>query len=415
MPDGERLTNWAGNVAFAATRLHRPRTVEQLQEVIASAARIRAIGTGHSFNELADTAGELVTTADLRLRNRFDTEATVTVAAGARYADVVAALHERGRALPNLASLPHLSVAGAVATATHGSGDRNQCLSASLVAAEMVRADGELVTLRTGDTGFPGAAVALGALGVATRLTLATVPAFELRQRVWLDAPLPSVLEHFAEIMASGYSVSLFRHPHRREVIDQIWVLSPADDEAPDGAAWGARPAAEPVHPIAGQDARATTPQLGERRSWFEVLPHFRVEFTPSSGDEQQSEYLIAREHGPAALAAVHRLDLTDALQVMEVRTIAADDLWLSPAHGRDSVAFHFTWHNRDAAVRRGCAAVEAALAEFGPRPHWGKVFGLDPAVLRARYPRLPDFRRLAAEHDPERKFGNRFLERFIY
>jgi xylitol oxidase len=410
------ITNWGGNVTFGASRVLRPRSVEELQDVVASAVRMRALGTGHSFSSVADTSGDLVSTDALALGVGYDEdEQTIAVPGGARYASIVKAVHSHGRALANLGSLPHISVAGAAATGTHGSGDRNPCLAASVVRVEFVQANGELVSLRAGDADFDGSVVALGALGVVTRLTLATRPAFDVRQHVWRDAPLATVLDRFDDIMASAYSVSLFSSSHRADDIDQIWTKCHADDDPPDGSAWGAMPADEALHPIAGTDARATTPQLGERRPWFEVLPHFRESFTPSSGDEQQSEYLVRREHGPAAIAAVHELDLRDALQVMEIRTVAADELWLSPAYRRDCAGLHFTWHNDDSAVRRACRAVERALADFAPRPHWGKVFTLDPDVVRAGYPRLPDFQRLRLRHDPASKFGNAFLERFVY
>jgi alditol oxidase len=413
---GGPLTNWAGNVTFSATQLHRPRSVAELQHVVARSVRIRALGSGHSFSRVADTSGDLVTTEALHIGVDFDeSEGTATVPAGARYSDIVATLHARGRALPNLGSLPHIVIAGAAATGTHGSGDRNKCLAAAVVGMQFVGADGDLMTIARQDDGFAGSALALGALGVATRLTLATQPAFDLRQHVWHDAPLDSVLDHFDEIMGSGYSVSLLSWPHRRDVIDQIWIKSLAETEPADGTIWGARAATEPAHPVAGLDTRAASPQLGERLPWYEVLPHFRASFTPSSGDEQQTEYLIPRQHGPAAVAALQQLDLTDALQVMEIRTVAADDLWLSPAYGRDSVAAHFTWHNRDAAVLHACAEIERALDRFEPRPHWGKIFSLDPQRVRDSYPRLTDFQQLAARHDPNRKFGNQFLSDFIY
>ncbi len=413
---GGPLKNWAGNVTFSATQLYRPRSVAELQHVVAGSARIRALGSGHSFSRVADTSGDLVTTEALQIGVDFDeSERTATVPAGARYSHIGPILHARGRALPNLGSLPHIVIAGAAATGTHGSGDGNKCLAAAVVGIEFVRADGELVTIARQDGGFAGSVLALGALGVATRLTLATKPAFDLRQHVWHDAPLDSVLDHFDEIMGSGYSVSLLSWPHRRDVVDQIWIKSRAEREPPDGTIWGARAATEPAHPVAGRDARAASPQLGERLPWYEVLPHFRASFSPSSGDEQQTEYLIPRQHGPAAVAALQQLDLTDALQVMEIRTIAADDLWLSPAYGHDSVAAHFTWHNSDAAVLHACAQVEQALDRFEPRPHWGKIFSLDPQRVRDSYPRLTDFQQLAARHDPNRKFGNQFLSDFIY
>jgi alditol oxidase len=408
------LRNWAGNITFGAQQLLVPRSLEELQHIIAGGHRIRALGTGHSFNRIADTSGELVSVRELPGGIDLDDETgTVTVPAGARYGEVAGALHAHGRALGNLGSLPHISVAGACATGTHGSGDGNRCLPAAVTAVEFVRGDGELVRVQAGDPGFGGSALALGALGVVTRLTLATEPTYDLRQDVWLDAPLENVLDHFDEIMGAGYSVSLFSDPGTRDRIDKIWIKSRGGEPA-DGSAWGARPAGEAVHPITGQDARAATEQGGVPGPWHERLPHFRASFTPSSGDEQQSEYLLPREHAAAAIGAVHRLDLDHVLQVAEVRTIAADDLWLSPCHGRASVGLHFTWNDDDEAVGAAVRAVEQALAPFEPRPHWGKVFGLDPDDVQRHYPRLADFRRLVDQHDPERKFGNPFLERYV-
>jgi xylitol oxidase len=410
------LTNWSGNVTFSTDELREPHSVEELQQLVAGAERIRALGTGHSFSRVADGTGELVSVRSLPGDVTFDSDAmTIGVPAGLRYGDIVRAVHERSRALHNLGSLPHISVAGAAATGTHGSGRENQCLATSVVGLEFVRGDGELVSVRAGDADFAGSVVALGALGVVTRLTLATRPAFDLRQYVWCDAPSASVLENFDAVLDAGYSVSLFADPGRPDVIGRIFVKASADAEPPDGTAWGAQAATAPMHPIAGEDARAATPQLGEVRPWFEVLPHFRLSFTPSSGDEQQSEYFVDRRSGAAALEAILRLDLSEALQVMEIRTVRGDDLWLSPATGRDTVTLHFTWHNRDDAVRRACLAVEKALRPFDPRPHWGKVFFLDPDEVRSRYDRLPAFAAVAAQHDPNRKFGNAFLETYVY
>jgi len=279
---------------------------------------------------------------------------------------------------------------------------------------EFVRADGELITIAEGDDGFGGAALNLGALGVVTRLALAVEPTYDVTQDVWLDAPTPTVLASYAEITAAAYSVSLFSAPETPGRIDQIW-LKRRDEPAVDGTRWGATPAGADVHPIAGQDTRAATPQRGERGPWHERLPHFRASFTPSTGDEQQSEFFVARSDGPAAIEAVLALDLRDALQVNEFRTIAADDLWLSPFHDRESAAVHFTWHDDDELVRRSVEQVRQALAPFDPRPHWGKVFHLDRDEVRRHYPRLADFQGLAKRHDPERKFGNAFLETYVY
>jgi xylitol oxidase len=332
-----------------------------------------------------------------------------------RYAELAVELDAAGWALPNLGSLPHISVAGACATGTHGSGVGNRCLAAGASAIEFVRADGELVRTSRADPDFGGAVLALGALGVVTRLTLDIVPSYDLRQDVWLDAPLQVVLERLDEIMSAGYSVSLFTGWSRPDVVDMIWVKAPADAEPVDGRAWRARPAQEPMHPIAGEDTSAATEQLGVAGPWHARLPHFRAEFRPSAGDEQQSEYLVAREQGAAALAALREVDFGSSLQICEIRTIAADDLWLSPCQGRDTLALHFTWVADDARVRPAVAAVEAALAPFDARPHWGKVFAMDAADVRAHYPRLADFGAYAARCDPDRRFGNPYLEAYVY
>jgi xylitol oxidase len=405
------VSNWAGNVVFSTDRLRRPRTVDELQQLVAASPRIRALGTGHSFNRIADTTGELVGVGELEIPIELDEQArTVTVGGGTRYGELTTELEARGWALHNLGSLPHISIAGACATGTHGSGSANRCLTTAATAVEFVRADGELVTIDRTDATFGGTVLALGALGIVTRLTLTIEPSYEVRQDVWLDLPLPNFLADLDAIMAAGYSVSAFTTWSRPDVIDQLWVKSRTTP--PDGRAWGARPADTAQHPIAGQDAATATQQLGVPGPWNARLPHFRIEFTPSNGEEQQSEYLLPRERGADALRALHDVDLQAALQICEVRTVAADDLWLSPCHGRDTLGLHFTWVDDDDLIADAVGRLEAALAPFDARPHWGKVFHGDP---RRHYPRLAQFRALIDSYDPGRKFGNEFLERWIY
>lgn len=407
------LANWAGNITFSTDRLHRPTSVAELQRLVAGSRQLRALGSGHSFNRIADTTGDLVSVRDLagtvEVVEHEDGPPTVLVPGGATYAQVAVALHQRGLALPNTGSLPHISIAGACATGTHGSGDGNRCLAAGAVAVEFVRADGELVRLDRHDPAFGGAVLALGALGVVTRLELATVPDFRVRQDVWLDVPIEQVVERFAEIMGSAYSVSLFDDHATGDAVDRVWlkqVVAPGVAVA-DGSAWGGTAAELPQHPLTAHDPGATTVQLGEPGPWQDRLPHFRIDATPSDGDEQQSEFLVPREHGAAALLAVRALDLRDVMLINEIRTVAADELWLSPFRGRDSVGVHFTWRNDDAAVQRAVARVEDALAPFDPRPHWGKVFR---TRRTAHLDRLDDFRALVAEHDPSGTFRNPFL-----
>lgn len=415
MSDAPTLRNWSGNVTYSTPRLHRPVSVAELQELVSRTPRLRPLGSRHSFNRIADTDGDLVSLADLPGEPELTPDGSVMVGGAVVYGKLAAYLESHGRALHNLGSLPHITVAGACATGTHGAGIANACLATAVRAVEFVRADGELVTLRRGDPAFPGAVIALGALGPVTRLELDTRASFDVRQTVWLDASAERVLADLDAVLGAGYSVSVFSYWDSPDVVDQIWVKARADADPVDGTRWGARPATTPQHPIRGADPAAATAQLAERGPWNGRLPHFRFEFTPSTGDEQQSEFFVARGDAAAAVDALRRLDLTAALQVCEVRAIAADALWLSPFHGRDTVALHFTWVNDDPLVAAAVGAVQAALAPFDPRPHWGKVFDYRADEVQRHYPQLAQFRRLAADCDPNRRFGNAFLETFVY
>ncbi|WCN80224.1 FAD-binding protein [Micromonospora sp. LH3U1] len=406
--------NWAGNVRYAAQAFHRPTSVDELRRLVAGSTRIRAVGSGHSFNRFGDTDGDLVSLAGLPPVVDVDHERRqVTVTGAMRYGDVARQLHTQGYALANLASLPHISVAGAVATATHGSGQTHGNLATAVAGLELVTADGDLLRVdrdADGDT-FAGMVVGLGALGLVTRVTLDVVPAFELRQYVRLDLRR----EALDEALGSAYSVSVFtdwRTPRLREV----WRKQ-VTDQPPPSADWlGTTAADEPRHPVLGMPAENCTPQLGEPGPWHERLPHFKLGFTPSSGDELQSEYHLARTAAAEALAALD--DLADliapVLLVCELRTVAADELWLSPNHRRDSFVLHFTWIDDTAAVLPVVAAVEERLAPFAPRPHWGKVFVTDPAELAARYPRYADFAALLTHLDPTGKFRTDLLDRYF-
>lgn len=415
-----RMTNWAGNVRFAARRLHRPSTVDELRRVVERSNRVRALGTGHSFSRVADSPGDLVTVAGLPPSVQIDAErASVTVAAGVRYGDLAAHLHAAGYALRNLGSLPHISVAGACATGTHGSGDRNGSLATALSAIELVTADGELVRLSRADRErFRGAVVGLGALGVVTRLTLDIVPTFDMAQYVYEGMPRARLDEHFADIVASAYSVSLFTS-WTSSGIDQVWLKHRVDEVGSCTArhSWmGATLADGPRHPVAAMPAVNCTAQLGVPGPWHTRLPHFRMEFTPSTGDELQSEYLLPRHLAVEALSEIDRIRdrVAAVLQVSEIRTVAADDLWMSPSYQRDSVAIHFTWIRDEPTVAPVIAAVEDRLAPFEPRPHWGKLFGMGTEVVRGRYERLADFQRLVREFDPAGKFRNDMLDAYL-
>jgi alditol oxidase len=417
MAAGSR-TNWAGNVPFRAADLSRPATVGELQALVAGTGRVRALGTGHSFSDIADSPGTQVSVAGLPPEVEIDSAARVArVAAGLTYAELAPRLDEKGFALRNLASLPHISVAGACATGTHGSGLGNASLAAAVTGLEMVTADGDLVTVGREDDWFNAAPVNLGALGVVTSATLELVPSFEVSQRVYEDLPLQMLDGHVTDIMAAGYSVSLFTD-WRAPRLAQVWIKQ-REGEAASLAKepwFTAAPAPARRHPVPGGSPDACTEQLGVPGRWYDRLPHFRPGFRPSGGAELQSEYLLpVAAAGPALDAVAEIADrVAPVLQICEIRVVAADRLWLSPCYLQDSVGIHFTWVLDPGSVLPVVTLVERQLAPFGARPHWGKVFTMSQATLRERYPRLPDFLDLMARLDPAGKFRNAFTARYL-
>ncbi|MEV0634443.1 FAD-binding protein [Streptomyces sp. NPDC050619] len=409
----ETVTNWAGNITYTAKELHRPHSLDAVRALVADSARIRVLGSGHSFNEIAEPGADGVLLSLAALPPEIDVDMaarTVRVGGGVRYAELAHQVHAHGLALPNMASLPHISVAGSVATGTHGSGVGNGALASAVREVEIVTADGSTVVIGRGDDRFGGAVTSLGALGVVTALTLDLEPSFDVEQHVFTEFPLTGLdFDAFETVMAAAYSVSLFTD-WRAPGFRQVWLKRRTDQPLP-AFPWAA-PATEKMHPVPGMPAVNCTEQFGVAGPWHERLPHFRAEFTPSSGAELQSEYLLPRRYALDALYAIDGIRETVAplLQTCEVRTVAPDEQWLSPAYGRDTVALHFTWIEDTAAVLPVVRRLEEALDAFDARPHWGKVFTVPATELRGHYERLGDFRRLAKELDPTGTFANPFV-----
>jgi xylitol oxidase len=408
--------NWAGNYTYRARALHRPTCMDELREIFARGTRLHVLGSRHSFNDVADTDGELISLD--ALPPDFELAAdrgSVTVSGAARYGEVAGFLAGHGLTLRNFASLPHISVAGSISTGTHGSGDRNRGLAADVLALDILDATGRLRRSSRADADFAGAVVGLGALGVITRVTLVVVAAFEVRQDVYEQLSWSAFDEHFHEVTPLGYSVSMFTD-FGADAVRAVWLKRRVggDDAAPSDL-FGARRASVAHHPIPGIDPIHATAQLGLPGPAMDRLPHFRIGFTPSNGEEIQSEYLISRDDAVPAVRALRQVAerFAPLLQIAEIRTIAADELWLSPSRGRDSVGLHFTWIRDQPAVERAVGAVETALEPFDPRPHWGKFFTLSAEAVRAAYPLLPQFVQLARTWDPDARYSHPFLERY--
>lgn len=411
------ITNWAGNVTFGAARFHEPTSVEAVQELVAASERVRALGTGHSFNRIADTRGDLVSLRLLPAYVDIDATArTVRLSGATRYGELGAALQAAGLALPNTGSLPHISVAGASATGTHGSGRTNAVLGRGVRALTMVQGDGSLVSLdRTEDADvFDGCVVALGRLGLVVEVTLDVVPTYEVVQSVVTDLTDAAVTERLEEILSSAYSVSVFTAlgPDR----NRVWLKERSDAVTDPRDYWGGRPAETPQHPIEGIDPASATQQLGVPGPWNERMPHFRLDFQPSAGDELQSEFLLPLSMASTAWRALLEIRerIRPVLLTSEIRCVAGDSLWLSPTAGHDCVAFHFTWRPDPRGVVPVVTEIERRLEPFDVRPHWGKVFTISGERLRASYPRVGDFQTLVERHDPAGRFGNDLVDEWL-
>jgi xylitol oxidase len=388
----QRITNWAGNLEYTTSRIHYPETIDQVSEVVRQSKYIRALGSRHSFNTIADSNENLVSLERMNTIVALDwLQHTITVEAGIKYGEVCEHLHMHGYALHNLASLPHISIAGAVS------------------ALEFVNAAGEVITLSRADGDiFNGAVVNLGALGIITKITLDLVPAFDVQQYVYLNLPLQQLRENFIAIMSAGYSVSLFTK-YQNNTINEVWVKKQSDIPADIPVEfYGARLATRNVHPIEEESAENCTDQLGLVGPWYDRLPHFKMGFKPSSGKELQSEYFIPIEYAYKAFMAIESLheQIAPHLFISEVRTIRADDLWMSPCYKRDCIAIHFTWHQKVDTVM--------TLLPFNPAPHWGKLFTLTPDKIASRFERLADFKQLLKKYDSQGKFRNDFLRTYL-
>ncbi|HEY1462033.1 MAG TPA: D-arabinono-1,4-lactone oxidase [Terriglobales bacterium] len=419
---GGNLKNWAGNIDYSTRQLFDAASLEQVQNFVKKTGRFKVLGTRHCFNNIADSRDQFLSLQEMDKIVALNAKArTVTVAGRMTYGALAPYLDQQGFALHNLASLPHISVAGACSTGTHGSGEKNGNLSTSVSALEFVNASGDVVQLSRKDNPdiFPGTVVALGALGVITRVTLDVVPTFQMQQYVYENLPFSEMKNHFDAIQSAAYSVSLFTD-WKNKNINEVWLkctMNQGKDYENKPDFFGAKKATKNLHPISGISAENCTEQMGVVGPWYERLPHFKMGFTPSAGAELQSEFYVPRQHAVEAILAVERLNehVSPLLLIMEIRAIAADDLWMSPCYRQSSITIHFTWKPDWPNVSKVLPLIEQALAPYHPRPHWGKLFTIPPSQLHAEYEKMPDFIKLAKQFDPQGKFRNEFLNKNIF
>jgi alditol oxidase len=419
---GERLKNWAGNLEYSTDRLYAATSLEQVRDYVRKENRLKVLGTRHCFNNIADSKDSFLSLKPMNEVIAIDpAKHTVTVSGGITYGQLCPYLDSKGFALQNLASLPHISVAGACSTATHGSGEKNGNLATAVSGLELVIASGDVVNLtRERDGGaLRAAVVGLGALGVITKVTLDIQPKYLMRQYVYENMPLSQLKDHFDAIESSAYSVSLFTDWQKRR-ISEVWIKSRLEEGQTFHATpefFGAKLATRNLHPIAELSAENCTEQMGVPGPWYERLPHFRMGFTPSAGKELQSEYFVPRQNAVEAILAVERLrdHVTPHLMITEIRAIAADELWLSPCYEQPCVTIHFTWKQDWPAVSKLLPVIEKELAPFHARPHWGKLFTTSPAELKSTYEKMPDFIELCRKYDPQGKFRNEYLNKNVF
>ncbi len=407
------MKNWSGNIEYRPAEIARPESISELQKVVADSRKVRAYGSGHSFNTLADTDGTLIAFSEFDKNIEIDSsKMLVRVPAGVRYGEVAPKLHANGFALRNMGSLPHITVVGATSTGTHGSGVGNKNLSGSIAEIELITATGDAITLDQSE--LPAARVALGSIGIIHHLTLDIVPTYEVAQTVYFDLPFVQLISNLDAILSAGYSVSVLSM-WGDEFVDQVWVKSKigTNPVLTQNEWFGAKLATRKSNPIREADSAAATEQFGLPGPWFERLPHFKLDFTPSFGEELQTEYFIDRKDAPAALNAIYKIreELSELIMVCEMRTVAQDENWLSEAYGRETFVFHFTWRPNIPAVEKLLLKIEASLEPFKARPHWGKVFTNNAFDFSSLYPKFNSFITYRGTYDPSRKFVNKLLE----
>lgn len=403
------MKNWSRNVEFQDLAYLQPSSLQELQEVIRENERIRVRGTAHCFNQIADTSAVSVNLSHMPEVIEIDGRVpSVTVSAGMTFGQLAPRLNQEGWALSNLASLPHISIAGSVATGTHGSGITNQNLANQILSLHVVLEDGTLKKISKGEELFDPLVVGLGLGVVVYKYEMKIEKTFNIRQVIYEEISRIELQRDFDSIMSSAYSVSYFTDWSNLGR-GNLWCKFRASEIIPDSIA-GSKKANQKYHPIPSFNPEACTDQLEIPGPWHERLPHFKLEFTPSAGDEIQSEFFLDIKDASDAISALEKIasEIYPLLWISEIRTIAADNLWLSGSYHRTTAAIHFTWKRSDA-IYPLIKKIETLLSQFAYRPHWGKAFFARPDYLKRVFPQVDEFKKVIMGLDPSQKFSNSF------
>ena len=412
------MKNWAGNLTFSAREFIEVNSISKLQQVVSSSQAVKVLATGHSFNAIGDTTETLISIKNLSNGIEIDSQnAQALIPAGMAYADAARYLESNGWAFSNMASLGEVTIAGAISTGTHGSGSNNGVLSTSVVGLEIVLGSGELITIdQSNSEEFAGFVVSLGALGVFTKIKMKIIPSFSVKQFVYENIGIQVVAENFDTVFNSAYSVSYFSNWAKNST-GQIWMKF-LDDSSSDNLSdnWlGANQAKAKQHPVKINNPDPCTDQLGISGKWLYRLPHFKLDSSPASGDEVQTEYLVDRKYVNEYIQDLRAIgdEIAPRVYATEIRTIKSDELWLSGAYQRETVGFHFTWKKSDTLVDF-LPRIEEILGKHHGRPHWAKLFSVRSDELSARYPKYSDFEALLKKYDPKQKFRNKFIDQYF-
>ena len=406
------MKNWAGNIKFQDSKTIAPKSIAEIQNIVRKNPKVKARGTAHCFNTIADTKHLALLLDQMPKEIIINKEKkSVTVSAGLKYGEVAEELHKNGWALHNLASLPHISIAGAIATGTHGSGSNNGILATAVKSFDVVLADGSFRNINSSDGDlFYGGVIGLGLIGIVVRVELEIQPTFNLGQNVYLEMSRNNFRNNFEEIMNSGYSVS-YVTTWQQAVDGEVWVKF-LEGSNPPKELFGSKPATEKLHLLKNHSAEPCNDQLGIIGPWHLRLPHFKMEFTPSSGTELQSEFFVNKAQASSVLLALEAIadQISIPLMGSEIRTIASDNFWMSPQYKSDDVGLHFTWKQVPETFE-AVKAIEEVLAAFHYRPHLGKIYSATPAYISSVFPKFKNFQQLITEIDPKNKFGNEMTD----